>query len=110
MSSSELESKKKVKAPKEPKEPKAPRAPRAKKQQPTKEETLKMLLDTSNELKQIILDLKDDEMKVSNMSLKRIPDLIKETISNLEEDENEIKTKYNELMNFQEFEELYEAK
>ena len=86
MSSSELESKKKVKAPKEPKEPKAPRA---KKQQPNKEETLKMLkeetlkmlLDTSNELKQIILDSKDDEMKVNYKQFRR---------------EDETKTKYNE--------------
>ena len=44
------------------------------------------------------------------MSLKRLPDLLKETISNLEQDEDEIKTKYNELLNFQDFEELYEAK
>jgi hypothetical protein len=77
------------------------RASRAKKQ-PTREEALKLLLDTSNELKQIIVDLKEDEIKVSSMQLKKIPELIKETLANLDEDQKEVEEQYNELLNFNE--------
>ncbi len=80
---------------------KKPRAPRQKKQPPTKEETLKMLLLTINELKQIVQDLKEDEMKVSSLPLKKIPELLKETISNLEEDLEEIQSKYDELLSYE---------
>ena len=51
-----------VLVPQEPKVVKLPRNSRAKKI-PTKEEALKLLSDTSIELKQIIQDLKEDEMK-----------------------------------------------
>ncbi len=75
------------------------RAPRVKKAPPTKEESLKMLSDASCELKQIILDLKEDEMKLSCMQLKRVPELVKETINNLEEDVEEIEEEHQELLN-----------
>ena len=70
---------------------------RAPKKKPTKEEGLKMLLDTSNELKQIINDLKEDEIKLCQMHFKRVPDLVKETIKNLEEDLIELDERYKEL-------------
>ena len=38
------------------------RAPRAKKAEPSKEESMKLLLDAIAELKQIIKDLKDEEV------------------------------------------------
>ena len=78
-----------------PTEPKK-RVPRVKKL-PTKEEALKMLSDTSKELKQILDDVREDEMKLSCMQLKRVPELIKDTISNLEEDLKEIDEQSEEI-------------
>ncbi len=72
------------------------RASRAKKQ-PTKEELIKMLSDSSNELKQIMVDLKEDECKLQGLQLKKVPELLKETLSNLEEDQKEIDDKVEEL-------------
>ena len=74
------------------------RAPRVKKAPPTKEESLKILSDASCELTQIITDLKDDEMKLSCMQMKRVPELVKETLRNLEEDVKEIEVEYRELL------------
>ena len=75
---------------------KKPRQSRAKKV-PTKEEAMKMMQDTSNELKKIIQDLKDDQLKLASIPLKNVPDLIKETLSNLEEDLEEINENYEQL-------------
>ena len=74
------------------------RAPRDKKAPPTKEKFLKILPDASCELKQIITDLKEDEMKLLCMQLKRVPELVKETISNVQEDVKEIDEEYRELL------------
>lgn len=74
------------------------RAPRAKKVPPTREESLKILTDASAELKQIIEDLKEDQMKISCMQLKKVPELLKETISNLEEDVQDIEEEHEELL------------
>ena len=71
--------------------------PRAKKQPPTKEETMKMLLESSAELKQIIQDLKEDESRLQSLSLKKVPELIKETLTNLAEDLEDIEVHYEEL-------------
>jgi hypothetical protein len=76
------------------------RASRAKKQL-TKEETLKMLSDASNELKQVVLDLKEDEIKLAAISLKKVPELVKETLKNLEEDIEEINEQHKELLALQ---------
>ena len=67
------------------------------KKKPTKEEALKMLSDTSKELKQILDDVREDEMKLSCMQLKRVPEMKKETISNLEEDLKEIDEQCEEI-------------
>lgn len=83
--------------PQEPKVVKLPRKSRAKKI-PTKEEALKLLSDTSIELKQIIQDLKEDEMKISCMHLKKVPELVKETLCNLDEDLKEIEEQHQELL------------
>ncbi len=77
------------------KEPKK-RASRAKKQ-PTKEELLKMLLDESNEIKQLIQDYKEDEMKISSLSLKKIPELLKDELQDLQDEQKEIDEKYEEV-------------
>ncbi len=58
---------------------------------------MKMLLDSSNEVKLIIEELKEDEVKVLSMTLKRVPELLKETIKNMEEDKEEIDEKLKEL-------------
>ena len=77
------------------------RASRAKKQ-PTREEALKFLLDASNELKQNIQDLKEEEIKISSLQLKILPELIKETLTYLNEDLEDAEGQYNELLNFKE--------
>ena len=61
-----------------------------------------MLQDTINEVKQIIQELKDEELKITSLSLVKIPELVKETISNLEEDQQEIQDKHDELLAFYE--------
>ncbi|HRP36813.1 MAG TPA: hypothetical protein PLS50_03310, partial [Candidatus Dojkabacteria bacterium] len=53
-----------------------PKRTRAPKKQPTKEEMLKMLTDSSTELRQIIQDLKEDETKIAGLTLKQLPLLI----------------------------------
>ena len=80
---------------------KKPRAPRAKKAPPTKEETLKDILDESNELKDIIKDLKDDEMHINNRmvgQLKKVPELIAVTLKHLEEDKKSLDDEYQQLL------------
>lgn len=72
------------------------RASRAK-PKPTKEEVIKMLTDSSNELKQIIQDLKEEDGKIQGLGLKRVGELVKETINNLEEDQKEIDEECKEL-------------
>jgi hypothetical protein len=56
-----------------------------------------MLSETSSELKMIIQDLKEDEGKVLPLGLKKVPELIKETLKNLEEDLEDIEEKYKEV-------------
>ncbi len=105
-----------VKEPKPPKEPKVPKPPkepkekkeRAKKQEPTKEDTLKMLLDAADELKQIQNELKQEESKIESLSVPRLKELVKETLSNLEEDEKEIRDKHDELKNCDQLEPITE--
>lgn len=77
---------------------KKPRAPRAKKQQPTKEEILKQLQEKIDLVKQIRIELQEDEAKIAGLSLKRVPELISETWPQLDEDEKEVQEKYDELL------------
>ena len=67
------------------------------KKQLTKEEKLKLLSDASNELKQIKQDLKEDESRIQGLGLKRVPELVKETIKNLDEDIQDMQEEYEEL-------------
>ena len=72
---------KKVESLEEVKKPdEAPKKRGRTKKQPTKEEQLKLLSDASIELKKIIQDLKEDEMRTSSMGLK----IAKETLTNLQ--------------------------
>ena len=80
-----------------PAEPK-PRKSRAK-PKPTKEEAIKMLQDASNDLKQKIIDLREDKQRVASLQLKKLPELIKETLCNLAEDQEEIEEQLTELRN-----------
>lgn len=83
------------------KEPKK-KATRTKKQPPSKEEVMKMLLDSSNELSQIIQELKDEEKLLTGQPLKRVFELIAETLKNLDEDKNEIDEEYKQLSELKE--------
>ena len=67
------------------------------KKQLTKEEKLKLLSDASNALKQIMQDLKEDESRIQGLGLKRVPELVKETIKNLDEDIQDMQEEYEEL-------------
>lgn len=73
-----------------------PKRTRTKK--PTKEEMLKMLTESSAELKQIIQELKEDETKIAGLPLKQLPILITETLKNLKEDCDEIDAECQELL------------
>jgi hypothetical protein len=50
------------------------------------------------ELKQIIVDLKDEQVKIVPLNLKRLPELITETLKNLDEDVEDIQEKYDDLL------------
>lgn len=67
-----------------------PKRQRKAKAKPTKEEMLKFFEDSLSELKQIVVDLKDEEMKIRGLQLKQLPLLINETLQNLDEDMKEI--------------------
>ena len=63
------------------------RASRAK-PKPTREELIKMLVDSQTEIKQIIQELKEDESRIQCMGLKKVPELLTETLKNMEETGN----------------------
>ena len=56
-----------------------------------------MLLDASNDLKQVIQDLKEDQMRLASMPLKKTNELLKESITNIEEDLEDILENYEQL-------------
>ena len=58
---------------------------------------MKLLSDAINELKQIIQDLRDDQSKLLSMPLKKVPELIQETIRNFAEDVEDMNAQYEEL-------------
>ena len=57
-----------------------------------------MLQDNLVELRAVVQELKDDETRVQCMGLKKVPELVKETIENLEEDLKEMDEAYQELL------------
>ena len=59
---------------------------------------MKALNDALSDLKQIVVDLKDDEAKLSGLTLKQVPALLQETLQNLDEDIKEIDEQYKELL------------
>lgn len=67
-----------------------PKRQRRAKEKLTKQEMLQFFEDSLSELKQIVVDLKDEEMKISGLQLKQLPLLINETLQNLDEDMKEI--------------------
>ena len=85
---------KQVKTVKKVKEPKK----REPKKKPTKEESLKLLSEASNELQHIMKELKEEELKIASIPLKRIPELLNETYNNLKEDIEELDAKSKELL------------
>ena len=73
------------------------RAPRAKKQPPSKQETLNFLSEGIKEVKQIIQELKEDQGRLGSIQLKHVPDLIQETLRNLEEDCEKMTEQHKQL-------------
>ena len=56
-----------------------------------------MLQESSTELKQIVQELREDENKIQGLGLKKTPELLKETINNLDEDIQDMQEEYDEL-------------
>ena len=75
------------------------RASRARKQ-PTRDEALQQLLDASNGLKKLIIDLKDDEMKLksSGLVLTHVSELIQGELDNLAEELKDVDQNYQEVL------------
>ena len=75
------------------------RASRAKKQ-PTRDEALQQLMEASNGLKKLIVDLKDDEMKLksSGLVLTHVSELIEGELENLAEELKDVDQNYQEVL------------
>jgi hypothetical protein len=58
---------------------------------------MKILQDSSAELKQILQELREDENKIQGLGLKKIPELVKETIKNLDDDIKDMQEECEEL-------------
>jgi len=78
-----------------------PRKSRAKPKK-SREELLKELQDSLNEIKQEMLELKEDESKVLNMGLKRIPKLIQDELSELENDQADVEDQFKKVQSTEE--------
>ena len=63
---------------------------------------LKELQDSLNEIKQEMLELKEDESKVLNMGLKRIPKLIQDELSELENDQADVEDQFKKVQSTEE--------
>ena len=81
-----------------PKEP-PKRKSRAKKP-PTRDEALQQLLEASNGLKKLIVDLKDDETKLksSGLVLTHVSELIEGELENLAEELKDVDQNYQEVL------------
>jgi len=75
---------------------KKPRASRAKKP-PTKQEAMDMLSNGAKVIREAIQDLKEDQVKCSSMPLKKVNELIGETLNNLQEDLEDIQENLDQL-------------
>ena len=75
------------------------RASRAKKA-PTRDEALQLLLEASNGLKKLIVDLKDDETKLksSGLVLTHVSELIEGELENLAEELKDVDQNYQEVL------------
>ena len=75
------------------------RASRAKKA-PTRDEALQQLLEASNGLKKLIVDLKDDETKLksSGLVLTHVSELIEGELENLAEELKDVDQNYQEVL------------
>ena len=75
------------------------RASRARKQ-PTRDEALQQLLDASNGLKKLIVDFKDDEMKLksSGWVLTHVFEMIEGELENLAEELKDVDQNYQEVL------------
>ena len=75
------------------------RQSRARKQ-PTRDEALQQLTEASNGLKKLIVDLKDDEMKLksSGLVLTHVSELIEGELDNLAEELKDVDQNYQEVL------------
>lgn len=95
---SKKEPKVKVKVDNEPKEKPEPKPRKSRaKVQPTKEEQITMIADAQKEMNSIISELKCEQEKLHPLGLKRMNELIVETLKNLDEDIAELDEHKKEL-------------
>lgn len=78
-------------------QPKKAPAKRAKKQPPTKEEIKDLLNKSVLELDVIVKDLTEEKAHLIPLNLKRMNELVDETLKNLNEDLDEMKEKIKEI-------------
>ena len=67
---------------------------------PTRDEALQQLMEASNGLKKLIVDLKDDEMKLksSGLVLTHVSELIEGELENLAEELKDVDQNYQEVL------------
>ena len=80
--------------------PEPKKRPSRAKKPPTRDEALQQLLETSNGLKKLIVDLKDDETKLksSGLVLTHVSELIEGELENLAEELKDVDQNYQEVL------------
>ena len=80
--------------------PEPKKRPSRAKKPPTRDEALQLLLEASNGLKKLIVDLKDDETKLksSGFVLTHVSELIEGELENLAEELKDVDQNYQEVL------------
>jgi len=78
-------------------QPKKVRKSRAK-PKPTREDMLQLLLENQKNVKQMIDNMKEEEMKIQHMGLKKVAELVQGELEYLEEDLERLEEKYKEIL------------
>ena len=80
--------------------PEPPKRKSRAKKPPTRDEALQQLLEASNGLKKLIVDLKDDETKLksSGLVLTHVSELIEGELENLAEELKDVDQNYQEVL------------
>ena len=80
--------------------PEPKKRPSRAKKPPTRDEALQQLMEASNGLKKLIVDLKDDEMKLksSGLVLTHVSELIQGELDNLADELKDVDQNYQEVL------------